>query len=190
MGFKVNYHPELIAFLGVLFLSTMPISVSANIPQPKDPIGDILQAQAPLPAPVPIEPEPPVESKPNQKDVNCMAEAVYFESKNEPIKGQKAVAHVILNRTKNPKFPSTICKVINQKNDSGCQFSYKCENKSLRPKNLEDYETAKEVATEVLSGENDITRGAIYFHNNTVKPAWAKLSKLTTIIGNHKFYKG
>jgi spore germination cell wall hydrolase CwlJ-like protein len=187
MGFKVNYHPELIAFLGVLFLSTTPLSVNANIPQQKDPIGDILQ-QSYIQSQQPIETQKPIE--PNPKDVKCVAEAVYFESKNEPIKGQKAVAHVILNRTKNPKFPSTVCRVVSQKTDSGCQFSYKCTNKALVMKNEKDYQTAKEVAKEVLMGENDITRGAIYFHNNHVKPAWAKLSNLTMTVGNHKFYKG
>jgi len=188
MGFKVNYYPEVIALVAVL---TISINANANIPQ-HDVIGDIIE-QNNYTAPVPtlqIQ-EPPLEIKPvDQKELYCLAEAVYFESKNESLKGQKAVAHVIVNRSKSYKFPSTICRVINQKNHFTCQFSYKCEGKSLVPKNKEDYELAMDVAQDTLDGEEDITKGALYFHNNTVEPVWAKASRLTMIIGNHKFYRG
>ena len=46
------------------------------------------------------------------------------------------------------------------------------------------------VAKDILEGERDNTNGALFFHNNTVRPLWAKTSKMTTIIGNHKFYRG
>ena len=207
MGFKINYYPQVIALVAVL---TISINANANIPQ-HDVIGDIIQQNVPTleiqEPPLEIKnvigdiiqqnvptleiQEPPLEIKPvYQKELYCLAEAVYFESKNESLKGQKAVAHVIVNRSKSHKFPSTICRVINQKNHSTCQFSYKCEGKSLVPKNKEDYELAMDVAQDTLDGEEDITKGALYFHNNTVKPVWAKASRLTMIIGNHKFYRG
>jgi spore germination cell wall hydrolase CwlJ-like protein len=188
MGFKTNFHPEVIALLVTL---TISINANANIPQ-RDVIGDILEQSAyKAPTPTITLPEPLPETKAvDQKELRCLAEAIYFESKNESLKGQMAVAHVIVNRTKDPKFPSTICRVVNQKNNSTCQFSYKCEGKSLVPKNKEDYELAMDIAQDTLDGAKDITKGALYFHNNTVKPTWAKASKLTMVIGNHKFYRG
>jgi spore germination cell wall hydrolase CwlJ-like protein len=188
MGFKINYYPQVIALVAVL---TISINANANIPQ-HDVIGDIIK-QNNYTAPVPtlqIQ-EPPLEIKPvDQKELYCLAEAVYFESKNESLKGQKAVAHVIVNRSKSYKFPSTICRVINQKNHSTCQFSYKCEGKALVPKNKNDFAIAVKVAEDILEGERDNTNGALFFHNNTVRPLWAKAYKMTTIIGNHKFYRG
>jgi spore germination cell wall hydrolase CwlJ-like protein len=83
-----------------------------------------------------------------------------------------------------------VCGVVNQKHKRTCQFSYKCDGKPDVPKNKEDYETAKEIAENVLDGEKDTTAGALFFHNNTVRPAWAKPSRLTAVIGNHKFYRG
>ena len=198
MGFKINYHSEIVIFLSTMFILTVPMQLqaNANIPEqtiPIDAIGQILEEQQSnefLSAPLP-QLNIPQESIPliNTKELHCLTEAIYFESKNESLKGQKAVAHVIVNRTKNSKFPTTVCKVINEKHNSTCQFSYKCEGKKPL-KNKEDLEVAADVARSVLEGENDITQGALYFHNNTVKPAWAKASKLTMVIGNHRFYRG
>jgi len=194
MGFKVKYHNEAAAFLCVMIIATsLQAQARVNVELPTT----IVQEETRVPLPnindnivqKPKQEVPEDKSVVNPKELNCMAEAVYYESKNESIKGQKAVGHVILNRTKDPKFPKTICKVVNQKNDSTCQFSYKCEGKGP-PKNKEDFAVAKEIAADVLEGERDITHGALYFHNLTVKPLWAKASKLTMVIGNHKFYRG
>jgi len=126
----------------------------------------------------------------HHNELRCLAEAVYFESKNESLRGQRAVAHVIVNRTKSSKFPKTICRVVNQKYKSTCQFSYKCDGAPDIPKNNNDFATAVKVAKDILEGEGDNTNGALFFHNNTVRPLWSKPSKLTAVIGNHKFYRG
>ncbi|WP_447415191.1 cell wall hydrolase, partial [Clostridium perfringens] len=39
----------------------------------------------------------------------CLAGAIYFEAKGEPLAGQLAVANVIINRTKSGRFPSDVC---------------------------------------------------------------------------------
>jgi spore germination cell wall hydrolase CwlJ-like protein len=125
----------------------------------------------------------------NNKEIYCLAEAIYFESKSEPVRGQEAVGHVIINRTKHKQFPSTICSVVNQKHKNRCQFSYKCDGKSDSPTNKGIFSSILKVSEKLIDGKKDITSGAVYFHNMSVNPSWAKKSKLTVVIGNHKFYR-
>ena len=44
----------------------------------------------------------------------CMAQNIYFESRAEGEQGKQAVAHVVQNRIKDPKFPKTPCAVIQE----------------------------------------------------------------------------
>ena len=59
----------------------------------------------------------------------CLAEAIYFEARSEPIRGQLAVAQVVVNRLKNPAYPGTICGVVyqNRQYRNACQFSFACD---------------------------------------------------------------
>lgn len=127
-------------------------------------------------------------TKETQKQVDCLAENIYYEAGFEPHAGKVAVALVTLNRTQDPRFPKDICGVVKQKTTSVCQFSWFCHKVSI--KNKEVYEDAKEIAVYVYANyENlkDITKGALYYHADYVNPRW-KLEK-TTVIGRHIFYK-
>ena len=116
-----------------------------------------------------------IPQEPNQ-DAQCLAQAIYYEARGEPLKGKIAVAHVIINRTKEDNFPSEICAVIKQPG----QFTWK--SKVL--KGVEFYSLAQDI----LEGRYDsYNLGALYFHNKTVQPLWNK-TKVATI-GNHVFYK-
>ena len=188
MGFKINYHAEIVLFLCTMFMLIVPMSLPAKANIPEKAKKEFLTAPLPqLNIPTLKEPSIP---EIDHNELRCLAEAVYFESKNESLRGQRAVAHVIINRTKSSKFPETICSVINQKYKSTCQFSYKCDGASDIPNNKNNFATAVKIAKDILEGERDNTNGALFFHNNTVRPLWAKTSKMTTIIGNHKFYRG
>ena len=59
----------------------------------------------------PIEPEVPFYS---ERDLECLALNAYFESRNQSVAGQIAVSQVVMNRVESPRFPNTICEVINQ----------------------------------------------------------------------------
>ena len=190
MGFKINYHTETMLFLCTLFILIVPMHLPANANIPEIKKKEFLTTPLPQLNIPTQEPEVPSIPEIDHNELQCLAEAVYFESKNESLQGQRAVAHVIVNRTKSSKFPETICRVINQKHKYTCQFSYKCDGVSDIPKNKNDFATALKVANDILEGEMDNTHGAIFFHNNTVRPSWAKVSRLTAIIGNHKFYRG
>ena len=62
----------------------------------------------------------------------CLAEAIYFESRGEPLAGQIAVAEVVLNRVDDRRYPKTVCGVTKQGvgGGRGCQFSYACDGRS------------------------------------------------------------
>lgn len=122
-----------------------------------------------------------------QKEVYCLAQNIYFESRGEPIQGQLAVAMVTLNRTKHEDYPSTICGVVKQ----GCQFSWVCDGKSDRlPANAAGLQ-ALNLAKQAITNKHlvDITNGAIYFHAGYSKPSWSKKMEKTIAIGNHIFYR-
>ncbi len=51
----------------------------------------------------------------HRKQVTCIAMAIYFESRGESLQGQRAVASVVMNRVRDPRFPKTPCEVIYQR---------------------------------------------------------------------------
>ena len=137
--------------------------------------------------PKPREPEP-IEL--SDADFNCLVEAIYFEAGAEDPIGQRAVAHVILHRVKNPRFPDTVCDVVHDRNPRGCQFSYWCDGRSDDMHDDERWAKSKQAATEVLSGEYpDVTKGALFYHARFVRPVWSKKMMRTAVIGGHVFYR-
>ncbi|WP_027315206.1 cell wall hydrolase [Microvirga flocculans] len=127
------------------------------------------------------------------KEQRCLAEAVYFEARSEPPEGQAAVAQVVLNRVKSGLYPSSICGVVyqNRHRHLACQFTFACEGKSLRIRESDAWERAKEVASAVLEGKTYLADvgGATHYHANYVRPYWARRLKKMDVIGRHVFYK-
>lgn len=133
-------------------------------------------------------------TKPVQKQVECLAENIYFEAAHEPKVGQIAVALVTLNRLSSGNYKDDICGVVNQKTDGTCQFSWVCmptfADKRLTIKGTSLYNDIRKTAMYVLLNYGeiiDVTKGATYYHADYINPNW-KLSK-TTHIGRHIFYK-
>lgn len=128
-------------------------------------------------------------TKEAKKQVDCLADNIYYEAGYEPDEGKKAVALVTLNRVNDPRYPKDICSVVKQKVNSTCQFSWFCEGKKAIV-NYFVYNESKQIALHVYANyENlkDITQGALYYHADYVNPRW-KLEK-TAKIGRHIFYK-
>lgn len=115
----------------------------------------------------------------------CLAEALYFEARGTGDIGLRAVGEVILNRANNPKFPSTICGVVDQRYNGSCQFSYKCSG-SLNVTEPQEMSKANATAHTLLNSRGkDITNGALFFHANTLAPGWfGTLTRLGTFGGN------
>ena len=112
-----------------------------------------------------------------ERQVECLAKNIYFEARGEPRKGQLAVAHVTVNRTKSEKFPDDVCSVVYAKS----QFSWTANRPKIR--NPELYERFKEMAYSVMKGETkDPTNGALFFHNTAVDPGWGYWKTVINII--------
>jgi len=123
---------------------------------------------------------------------HCLAQAVYFEARSEPLSGQLAVAQVILNRVKDSHYPETICGVVfqNEHSKHRCQFSFACDGLSDNPYEMEPWETARRIAYIALSGRwKDITLSATHYHAVYVKPRWANNLVETGQFGSHIFYR-
>ena len=117
----------------------------------------------------------------SKAQLECLATNTYMEARGESEKGMLATIFVVLNRTKDSRFPSTPCKVISQPN----QFVWWNKGKTI--KEPKEYDKAKQLVHEVLGGKHkDVTCGAIYFNAHHRAP---KNTKLTVRIGGHSFYK-
>jgi len=149
-------------------------------------------------------------SKIDPEQAYCLAENIYYESRNEDIRGQFAVGSVTLNRVKDERFPDTVCDVVKQANIHRvtkrvvCAFSWYCENDkkgkeipirnkdgTINQRVVDQFQVASIVAIQILSGEvEDNTNGATHFHNPyTSKPAWRFEMRKTMRVGNHDFYR-
>lgn len=126
---------------------------------------------------------------------NCLARAVYFEARSESELGQMAVAKVILNRVKSPKYPKTICGVVYQGTHrrNSCQFSFACDGQPDDVKQPESWAQAKRIAKKAIAGDPKVEAklgGALNYHADYVKPKWAKQMRKAIKIGTHIFYTG
>src|SRR5262249_52346868 len=120
----------------------------------------------------------------------CLAKAAYFEARGESIKGQFAVAEVILNRVESKIYPGTVCRVVNQGGSGGCQFSFTCDGISDRIREKDAWRTAGRIARLMLDGApRALTDGATSFHTRKVRPNWAGRMERTASIGQHMFYR-
>jgi spore germination cell wall hydrolase CwlJ-like protein len=122
----------------------------------------------------------------------CLTEALYFEARGETVKGQFAVAEVILNRVKSDRFPGSTCGVINQGTGKKyqCQFTYTCDGQKETIHEPRAYERVSKVARLALDGvAPKITQGATHYHTKAVKPRWSRVYTKTASIGTHIFYR-
>lgn len=122
----------------------------------------------------------------------CLSEALYFEARGETAKGLFAVAEVILNRVDSPRYPDTVCGVVNQGmgRRNGCQFSFICDGRPEEVKNQSAWERVGKVARAMLDGApRALTDGALYYHTKSVSPRWSASLLRTASIGVHHFYR-
>ncbi|PCH45249.1 MAG: hypothetical protein COC23_08460 [Hyphomicrobiales bacterium] len=123
----------------------------------------------------------------------CLGIGVYFESRGEPVKGQRAVAQVILNRVKNPAYPNSVCGVVYQNKHmrNRCQFSFACDRIRDRIKSKEHWAVASKVANDAIDGKVWLKTvgSASHYHADYVWPRWRRKMKRLTKIGRHIFYR-
>ena len=133
-----------------------------------------------------------IDPRDSVRQMRCLAEAIYFESRGEPEPGQAAVAQVVLNRVRSGIYPATVCGVVYQDRNRpfACQFSFACEGRSLRIEEPGAWAVATRIAQEVVSGANYNPRVelAVNYHANYVSPFWAGYLRRVDRIGAHIFY--
>jgi spore germination cell wall hydrolase CwlJ-like protein len=159
--------------------------------------------ETPAPAEIPSEVEPqaqPVKPKASLAQLvadhkgidtdsaehECLAGAVYFESKGEPLQGQLNVAEVVLNRSSSGRFPSSICGVVKQRG----QFSF-VRGGRFPPiaRGTIAWQKAVAIARIAMADLADSPAPrALFFHAKRVSPGWRGLTRIATV-GNHVFYR-
>lgn len=129
----------------------------------------------------------------SEKELWCLATAVYFEARGESYRGQVAVAQVVLNRVKDHRYPDTICGVVfqNQNRRNSCQFSFACDGIPETINDQKSWAQAEDIAQRYTSGELYLTEvgDSTHYHATYVRPAWAPRMQKVTQIGLHVFYK-
>ena len=132
--------------------------------------------------------------KPLAKAEKCLADAVYFEARGEPFKGQEAVAQVVMNRVFSGYYPNDVCGVVYQNagRHLACQFTFACEGKDLNKVDEPDmWEQAKKIAKDMLDGKIWLAEvgHATHYHAYWVHPSWVhEMTKLYKL-GVHTFYR-
>jgi N-acetylmuramoyl-L-alanine amidase len=132
----------------------------------------------------------------SKDELICLALNDYWEARSEVMAGRIAVAKVVLNRAMDRRFPSNICDIVKQTRNRTvlhrCQFSWYCDGRSDIPYNPKAWRDSLKVATAVLQKDANIpdpTDGALWYHADFIRPAWALEYETTTIIGAHVFYR-
>lgn len=126
-----------------------------------------------------------------EKAEKCLTDVVYFEARGEAVRGQIAVAQVIMNRVFSPFYPNDVCGVVHQSNSRGCQFSYNCDGIPDVVTEPIAYVRAKHIAHDMLVGKlwmPEVAK-ATHYHAYWVHPDWVSEMKAISTFGVHTFYR-
>jgi len=123
----------------------------------------------------------------------CLADAIYFEARGESVRGQMAVAQVVINRVFSGYYPNNVCGVVyqNAHRRFRCQFTFACDGLPERINEPVAWERAKHIARDALDGNfwlNDIGK-ATHYHARWVHPWWVHEMRRLDRIGVHTFYR-
>ena len=135
-----------------------------------------------------------LEGKTRAKAEKCLADAVYFEARGEVLKGQQAVAQVVMNRVFSGYYPHDVCGVVyqNANRHLACQFTFACEGKDLSKIDEPDmWEQAKSIAKDTLDGKIWLAEvgHATHYHAYWVHPSWVHEMTRLYKLGVHTFYR-
>lgn len=166
----------------------------SDVPMPRSMSDKLAYARADLPATVFDGSVLDTKGKKvSDKELWCMATAIYFESRGESYRGQVAVGQVVMNRVAHKLYPDTICGVVfqNQSKRNACQFSFACDGIPERIDDQASWKQAMAIAKDVVSGKEYLAEVgySTHYHATYVYPHWAPRMKKNTKIGMHVFYQ-
>ncbi|HVV60212.1 MAG TPA: cell wall hydrolase [Pseudolabrys sp.] len=131
--------------------------------------------------------------KARAKSEKCLANAVYFEARGEPVRGQIAVAQVVMNRVFSPFYPKDVCGVVyqNANRHNACQFTFACDGIPDIVTEPDAWERAKRIARDMLDGKLWMPEVAksTHYHAYWVHPSWVAEMKRMYKLGVHTFYR-
>jgi len=168
-----------------------PVSLpmSAAIPLNMVPIP---RAAPGVPPPSPAE-RLHLEGKERARAERCLANAIYFEARSEPVRGQMAVAQVVLNRAFSGFYPNDICGVVyqNASRHLACQFTFACDGKRKVINERGEWARANRIAKQTLEGQIYVPEVAksTHYHAVYVHPNWVGEMKKMVRFGVHNFYR-
>lgn len=114
----------------------------------------------------------------------CLALAIYFEARAEPIMGHLAVGQVIMNRVEDSRWPDTVCGVVLQP----WQFSFYWDGKPDVPDDQGAWNKALLLSQVILDGGTREITDALFYHATYVDPGWGEENRAMQI-GDHIFYR-
>ena len=133
------------------------------------------------------------DEKTRAKSEKCLAEAVYFEARGEAVRGQIAVAQVVMNRAFSGFYPNTMCGVVyqNKHRHLACQFTFACDNVADVVREPDMWDRARKIAKAMLDGQLWLPEVAksTHYHAYWVRPSWVNEMKRTYKFGVHTFYR-
>lgn len=135
----------------------------------------------------------------------CLALNIYHEARGSNFADQAAVADVVLNRVDDARYPNSVCNVVYDGRHkpswktgepvpirNQCQFSWYCDGKSDKIRDISAWRHAKAIAGVLLSMPDmvpNVVEDATHYHAHYVKPHWASNLERVTRIDGHIFYR-
>lgn len=129
------------------------------------------------------------------RELECLAENIYFEARGEPLNGQYAVAEVTINRLRSPFFPKTICGVVHDTRWDSLRHRFVAHFSWTQMEDRGEpwgplWQQSIAVATAVIDDAHmPIVPDALYYHADNVQPYWANPKRTVARIGSHIFYR-
>jgi spore germination cell wall hydrolase CwlJ-like protein len=177
-------------------LASLPAPATADDAIATSKLALIPLNQVPLPkAAPPISPAERLElsGKEYARAERCLANAIYFEARSEPIRGQMAVAQVVINRVFSGFYPNDVCGVVyqNASRHLACQFTFACDGKSKAITDRGHWAVANRIARQTLDGQIYVPEVAksTHYHAAYVRPTWVREMRKLVRYGLHSFYR-
>jgi len=134
-----------------------------------------------------------LDGKARARAEKCLAEAVYFEARGEPVRGQIGVAQVVMNRVFSGYYPTNVCGVVyqNKGRHLACQFTFACDGIPDRVTEPDAWALAKRIARDTLDGKvwSKEVGKSTHYHAYWVHPSWVREMMKVYRLGVHTFYR-
>jgi hypothetical protein len=171
-------------------ITATPVSLPMSAAIPPDTMPTLRPAPAAPPSPAELL---HLKGDAYAKAERCLADAVYFEARGEPVSGQIAVAQVVMNRAFSGYYPNDVCAVVyqNANRHRACQFSFACSGKRKTINERGAWARANRIAKLTLDGKLYVAAvgTSTHFHDVSVHPNWVREMRKIVRYGIHDFYR-